>query len=284
MKSLFKRKPADSAVDATNHDAPVEVETSLLEQHIKEERESDPAAFAAEQLSTFQLTPGAKSLLDRSLDNAAKNTGEGLEDPDARIEVQLRAAVIDAAGNDLNIAIEALTASSKPTEIASVVQSLLYNVLKGAVFIANIDRQRYLDPNADFDMTMYTDRREEVSPMDGQTGHTPQADWNLEELKVLYGRDFGATEDVFATALEDLRLFFQLTVEAFGWDPDRPMPFGNVMEKDGSFTPIHDPEAALDQAEIKRQVSRAKRRDRTNTTLAAAAARAKEIVRAALQR
>ncbi len=60
------------------------------------------------------------------------------------------------------------------------------------------------------------------------------------------------------------------------------MPYGNVRNPDGSFTPITDPEIALDATEIKRKAAQAKRKEKTRANLSAAAVAAQQLLAAAL--
>lgn len=303
---LFKSKadPAAASTAESHDDAgALANETARLEEHIAD----DPAAKAALELAEFRMTPGAKSLLDRAMDNIAQNDGVGLDDPDARMSAQLRASLVNAAGGDLSVVIDALvTSCEEPKDIAPTLYSLGYNILKSAGFIANLDYRRYLDPRGDFDLSpyivlpnedgkyepgavrealghdFYADAREETR--DPPPGLDSTIDRENEFFRATYGADAESTEDIFACALEDLRLFLQLTVESFGWEADRPMPFAFLMDPDGSFTPINDPRLALDHYEIKRKESRARRRAKENTRMAAAAARAQELVKGALAR
>lgn len=306
IRSILGLATAATAENISDGDITDSVEASLLEQSIAEDRASNPAAFAAEQLTEFRLTPGAKSLLERSMDNLSKNNGTNIEDPDLKVQVQIRSGLIEAADNDLSIVLEALSTSAAPKEVPGMVYSMLYNVLKGAVFVANNDYRRYLDPRADFDITTYTgvsgrnetgkdrrdddgtsfaaDQREEHSPLEGLTGHPTSLDYQMDALHQLYGRFCESEDDVIPCALEDLRLFFQLTAESFGWDPTSVMPFSNVLETNGTYTPINDPMQALDAQQIKNQQSRALRRDKQNGMLAAAQEKARALARAALQR
>ena len=257
-------------------------EIDLLEKEIDAERLEDPIGFAAAQLREFRLTPGAQSLLDRAMDNVATSDGAGIDDPDARAEIVDRAAFVSATGNDLSVAITALIEASDPLDAASAVYSLTFNVLKAAVFIANLDLRRYLDPKQDYDLENYVDRREDER--DPPYGMETAQERQFQDMRRLYGIEFQSFEDAPACALSDLRLFFQLTVESLGWSPDRVMPFSNTQNPDGTFTPINDPAQALDAAEIRRQASRAKRRDRQSKLMAAATAKASEAVKAALAR
>jgi len=287
-----KAKPAQASVadskdghhetdDAALEQQEQATEAVALERHIAED---DPAAKAMLELESFSMTPGAKSLLDRAMDNLSNNDGAGLEDPDARIAVKQRAALVAAAGNDLSVVIAALVASCEdnPRDIAPTIFSVCFNVLKSAVFIANLDYRRYLDPRADFDLAMYADPREdEPSAPAGMATHVER---EFEYFRETYGASCEDLEDVFACALEDLRLFLQLTSESFGWDPDRPIPFAYMQRPDGGFDPINDPALALDNAEIKRKESQKKRRERESVRLAAAASAAAKMVASSLKR
>lgn len=276
-------------------------ETKAYMQRLEDEasRKEDPAGWAADQLDAFQLSPGAQSLLDRAIDNTSTNTGVGLTDADAKADAQGRAAILQASGNDLAIALSALTCEAEGDEAAGVVYSLCFNILKNAVFIGNMDYRRFLDPAQDNDLHLYlreydprkgedgrdprnepafeTDRRQDTSPLEGDTGFETGAEYQLAALRTLYG-DISAEEDVVAASLRDLRFYFQLLTESFGWPVDRPMPFANVQETDGSFTPITDAHQALDTSELRRQASRAKKRARNGALVNAAAARAREML------
>lgn len=293
---LGLNKKADETIPSTTTDESVDntsavgegtrvdesTELYLLEAEVNAERREDPIGWAAEQLGEFRLTPGAEHLLDRALDNLANSTGIGIIDEAQREDILGRAQLIKATGNDLSIAIEAVVGSCGPLEAPGAVYSLLFNVLKAAVFIANLDLRRYLDPKQDNDLSMYMDKREEdrAPPY----GYATRQEYEYAAMRELYGSEFQDFGDAPACALSDLRYFFQLTVEALGWNPDNTMPFSNVMNPDGTFAPINDPQQALDAAELRRQVSRAKKRERQATLNAAAVDKANELVRAALAR
>lgn len=276
-----------------------ETKAYLLAQQDAENRKEDPAGWAAAQLEEYALSPGAQSLLDRAVDNVARNTGVGLNDEDAKADAKMRGEILTASGNDLGIAIAALSSEAEGDEAAGIVYSLCFNVLKSAVFIGNLDYRRFLDPAQDNDLHLYmreydprkgedgrdprtdpafeTDSRQDHSPLEGDTGFETGAEYQLSKLRELYGH-IDTEEDVVAASLQDLRYYFQLLTESFGWPTDRPMPFANVMEPDGTFTPITDAGMALDSAELRRQASRAKKRARQGALTNAAAARAREML------
>lgn len=266
-----------------------------------EARKEDPAGWAAEQLEEFNLTPGAKLLLDRAVDNLSRNTGVGLVDEDAKFDAQQRAAIINASGNDISVAIVALSESCEVDEAGPIVYSLLFNVLKSAVFIGNLDYRQFLDPARDMDLHLYvnygevgksagedardpsdpkfhTDSRQDRSPLEGQSGFETHAEFQFARMKELYGSDMDDEGDVVAASLRDLRWYLQLLSESFGWDATRPMPFAFVQETNGEFTPITDAQVAMDHAEVRRAASRAKKRAKTNAVMSAAANKAREAL------
>ena len=287
--------------DALGEGTVISAETAAYVKQLESDaaRKEDPAGWAAEQLSNYVLSPGAQSLLDRAIDNVARNTGVGLNDEDAKADARMRGEILTAAGNNLGVAIAALSSEADGDEAASIVHSLCFNVLKSAVFIGNLDYRRFLDPAQDNDLHLYmreydarkgedgrdprtdpafeTDNRQDHSPLEGDTGFETGAEYQLASLRTLYG-DIHAEEDVVAASLQDLRFHFQLLTESFGWPVDRPMPFANVMEPDGTFTPITDAGMALDATELRRQASRAKKRARQGALVNAAAARAREML------
>jgi hypothetical protein len=262
------------------------------------------AAKANEELQSFELSPGSRNLLTRAIDNVIGNKGANLTDPTAKLAAESRSMFLEAADGDLAIALDAIAATFDAKNVAAQVFSLLYQLLKAATFIGNLDYRKAMDPTSDFDLHLYApisthgedgkdkydqdfaqflvDRREDRSPLEGQAGHPTQMEWQFERMQELYGRGFLVMEDAVVAALQDLQLFFQLTVEGFGWDPNRPLPFLFVSEgidKDGkptgNFTPIFSAEEALDTQEIKRQVATKKRAENMAVmrTVAAEAAR-----------
>lgn len=318
MKIL--RKKADKATASTPDDEnihahdDIKAEMAVLDDLISH----DPACAAAEKLVTFSLSPGAKSLRDRALDSMAVNTGVNLppELEDLKKATQARAALVGAAGNDLGIMIEAIVASAdNPKDIAPAINSLCFNVLKSASFFANLDYRRYLDPRGDFDLTTYTgitahgengdDERTALDFARDSREEEPSAPVGLDTIvdreRSYFGSTYGEAPgaepsaqraiyaesefEVIPNALEELRIFLTLTVEAFGWDLNgSPMPFAFLREKDESYTPITDVYVALDFYEIKRKESQARRNAQQAVQMLTAAEKARAIVAAALRR
>lgn len=299
MSIFGRRNTLSMAVASTGEHSDagaISNEIGRLEDHLA----NDPAAAAASALEGFELTPGAKSLLDRAVDNLSTQNASGFDaDPEFKQVVAQRAELLSACGSDLTVAISCLVDACKedPKAIAGMVYSLTYNALKGAVFFANLDYRRYLDPRGDFDLTPYmkarvedealgaefsADQREEQR--DPPPGMDSVFDREIAYFQSIYGSAVELTEDVFAAALTDLRTFLSLTAEAFGWDPERPMPFAQIAEPNGSFTPITDAQVALDHAEIKRKEARKRRAVADAERMAAAAQRAQAILASTLKR
>lgn len=313
----------DDTVDITEQERAAEA--ALAGDEVEEDSgDADPIMEAQERLKSFELSRGSHSLLDRALDSISRNTGAGLDDPDAAAEAKLRAALIKATGNSLSVAISAITMTTPVDDMPGAVYSLLYSVMRNALFFANLDyRQaqgmdmhsddatvgewffRYVGDEATLEALGHVivddnGERIELSPdsreqdVEPPVGFATLRDLQLAGLQEIYGH--GASGDrkhlvgadsedaasAVLTSLSDLRLFFQLTSESFGWDIDRPMPYGNVRNPDGSFTPITDPEIALDATEIKRKAAQAKRKEKTRANLSAAAAAAQQLLAAAL--
>lgn len=303
---LFKSK--QNEVNAVTAEEIEQIAQAPAQTEAAEQDVLDSAARAAAELEEYNLTPGAKSLLDRALDNLSQNTGAGLEDADARAEVQMRAELIAAAGNDLSVVIEALVDSAeRPQEVGASLYRLSYQIVKSAGFIANMDRQRWLDPRGDFDLyassyVTHVDTRRGEDGNDPRTtddvgspdkredipsapdGLATSVDRSYEWLREVYGSSIEDEGDVFAAALSDLRLYLQLTIESFGWNSDPrgqiegELPYVTIMAADGSFERITDATLALDHHEIKRQEARIKRRERQAKQLTAAQERAKAIL------
>lgn len=298
--NLFKSKkieaePATASVAEDEarkdhvHDG-IDAEIKALETAI----DDDPAARAALELESFEITPGAKHLLDLALDNMSTNTGEGIDDPQARDSIKLRAALIEAANNDLGVVIEAMVDScEKPTDVAPTLYSLLYNVVKSAGFYANLDYRRWCDPLQDFDLGAYgkagelddsnsSDPREDDPSAPDGLDH--RVDREIAFFRSLYGAEVVEDGDVILAAWSDLRLFCQLTAESYGWEADSDMPFVFAQETDGTFTPITDVRTAIDVLEINRKKSRARRAEREATKLNAAIERARKLTSKALSK
>lgn len=289
-----------------------QLEADRLEKLLAAEAENDPVAKAALNLQAFELSDGSRSLLDRAMDSISKNTGAGLDDEDARAEARMRAELTSAAGNDLSVVIEALGSSAGETEVAGMVYSYLYSVMKNCVFFANLDYRQAMNLDQYSDdavvegwFTRYVSDRYVTEALgrvvQDEQGHDVELSTDAREMhrELPYGfeerRDtqirllseqYSALdiEDAVVRALEDIRVFFQLTAECHGWNPDNPMPFGNTMNPDGSFSPLEDAVTALDAQEVKRQASQAKRRAKRATVTAAATAAARAAVSGALRR
>lgn len=274
--------------------------------------EAEAMAEAAEKLGKLELGEGSWSLVDRALDSIARNSGTGLDDPDAVARAKQNAALARIADGDLNAIIQGLIAVSAPADVAGNVYSYLYGVLKQAVFFANLDYRfaegmdQYSDEAAvqEFFVRYVSSTYVEEALGRVVEGRVLSADDTREfeqerrqrsdqgfedrrEIELAYLRErYGAEDPAEAVkqALEDLHLFFGLTVESLGWDSARPLPYGNVREADGKFTPITDVQNALDAAEISRQASQKRRREKRAADMANAAEAVAAIMAKSLQR
>jgi len=300
---IFRKNETAQAAAASTADDTARAEHDDTDNEIaalERDVENDPAAAAAEALEHYTLTPGAKSLLDRALDNLSQSDGAAIEDPDFKQTVKMRAALLDASGNDLPLALSSIVDACRDDakSIASLVYSLCYNVLKQSVFYANLDYRRYLDPRGDFDLApyvrarvedealgvdgFYVDAREEQRDAPPGLDNTIDREWAY--FRGVYGPGVEVTEDIFAASLTDLRIYLQLTTEAFGWDAERPMAYANIAESNGTFTPITDAQQALDHSEVQWKLKRRQRAAKDNSRLMAAADRAKAALAAASKR
>ena len=282
---------------------PVADEIAALE----DAAEHDPQMAAAEAVGNYQLTPGAQSLIDRAIDSLAKSDGANIPDPEFKLAVKNRAALLSATGGDLELAIHCIveTMGEDPKSIAGAVYNLCYSTMKQALFFANMDYRRYLDPKADFDLTVYrhadVDESYDPESVKAALGHDFYADRREEDREApaggdsvldrewryfadVYGAGVESTDDIFVAAISDVRTWLQLLTEAFGWNPESPMPFANVSNPDGSFDAITDPMVALDYTEVQSKERRKKRQIATANAMGAAAKLAAEKILAARAR
>lgn len=275
--------------------------------------EEEAIAAAAEKLEALELQPGSWSLIDRALDSMSRNTGAGLEDADAALEAKQRALLVKATDNDLQSIVSAIISSSPALDAAGNVYSILYACMKNCVFFANLDYQmaQGMDSFSDeatvqafFDRyvsTTYVDEalsrvvdgqslsaddereKEQEDKQRSDQGFEARREIELDYLKEKYAAT--DVEDAVVQALSDIQMLFQLTVESLGWDASRPMPFNNVRNADGvTFTPINDAKTAIEAAEIARQASQKKRREKRSSMLAGALAAAQAATLKGLQR
>lgn len=257
----------DDTIDITQELADLEAQdraADALEAHLAAEAKADPAEAANQRLAAFSLSPRAKDLLDKATENAMRNSGNGIDDESAKLKIKQMAELLAATDGDLSASLVALTDAMEVMELPNAVFSLCFSVQKAAIFIGNLQYRRALDPQ-DGEGTPVHDHREHRDPPYGLG-----PDGNDED-----------PVDAVRHAIEDVHLYLQLLTEAYGWDPERPMPFVYLAEKDGTFRPIYDVEQALDYLEIRRKQAQAKRAVKQAAGFAAAAARAKATLLAA---
>lgn len=271
---------------------------------------------AADKLEKLTLHEGSWGLIDRALDSMSRNTGAGLTDEDAKTAAKQRAALAKAADNDLSVMVQAIAQATPVMERGGAVYSLLYRVLSQCLFFANLDfRQaegmdafsdeagvqefftRYVnssyvdealarvvqDTNGDVMLSADDEREaEQEGQMRSEQGFEARRDAELRFLKEKYGSDEPA--EAVVQALEDVRLFFQLTAEVYGWDPAQTMGYAYVQNPNGTFTAITDARTAIDAQEIKREAAKKKRREARAAQMDAAQAAAEAIIAKALER
>lgn len=289
---------------------PVEPETTDDEPRTEEEQ----MAHAAERLEKLELGHGSWTLIDRALDNLSKNTGAGLADEDARQRAKELAALVSATDNQLDVLVSAIAQATPVLDRGLAVRNVLYRVLQQCVFYANLDYrqaegidaysddavvaaffERYVSSQyveealarvVDEQVLSAEDEREKEQ-RDQRTsdmGYEAVRDIQLRYLTDKYGVDASSLEDAVLQALQDIQLLFDLTAQSYGWDPNQPVPYGFVQEKDGSFTPINDAQTALDAQEIKRVAAQKRRREQRSEQMAKAHDIAAAIVAASLKR
>lgn len=290
--------------------APVEQETASDEPRTEEEQ----MAHAAEQLEKLELGHGSWTLIERALDSLSRNTGAGLTDEDARQRAKELATLVSATDNQLDVLVSAIAQATPVLDRGLAVRNVLYRVLQQCVFHANLDYrlaegldaysddavvaqffERYVssqyveealarvvdDRVLSHEDTREKERHDEVRDEDG---FEAMRDIQLRYLMERYGADACSLQEAVLGALQDIQLLFDLTAQSYGWDPNQPIPYGFVQEKDGTFTPINDAQTALDAQEIKRAAAQQRRREQRAAQMAKAQEIAAAIVAASLKR
>lgn len=276
--------------------------------------EEEQMAHAAAQLEKLELGHGSWTLIDRALDNIARNTGAGLTDEDARQRAKELAMLVSATDNQLDVLVSAIAQATPVLDRGLAVRNVLYRVLQQCVFYANLDYRQAegIDAYSDeatvaafFERYVSSQYVEEalarvvddqvLSTEDGrekerhdevmdENGFEAMRDIQLRYLSEKYGVDACSLEEAVLQALQDVQLMFDLTAQSYGWDPNQPVPYAFVQEKDGSFTPINDAQTALDAQEIKRVAAQKRRREQRSEQMAKAHDIAAAIVAASLKR
>jgi hypothetical protein len=236
-------------LDVVVHTPSVETEDEKFVRRIKE---------AQAKSKGFELSALTKALLDASCENVANSNGNGLTDESARKEAKAKADLMSACNNDLRTALVLITETNAYEDAPSLCYSICFAVQKASNFVANLWLRRAVDPSDGEGLAAH-DYRERREPPYGLGGDAPEG---VEAQK----QDYNAVLEAHDT----LHIYLQLLTEAFGWDPENPMPFMFQQRKDGNFEPIHNGVHALDITQVKAQVARAKRQERRSTGLAAA--------------
>lgn len=216
---------------------------------------------AQRQIKQFTLSTLQKRLLAAACENVGSAKGNGL-DAQARDEVLQRAALFTAFDNDLAKVLSQIAATVDTESAPGLAYSVCFAVQKACNFIANFWFRRALDPR-DGEGTPVHDYREQREAPYGLGAEEPAEEQRYESVQ---------------EALEVLHIYLQLLTESFGWDPENPMPYLFVQEKDGRFTPMHDAGHVLDIMEVRAQTARAKRQERRSKGLAACLAGARDAL------
>ena len=207
---------------------------------------------AQARVKAFELSPMQRRLLTAACENVANSKGTGLND-EARNEALNRAALFKACNNELKNVLIRITDSVPHAQCASLVYSVCFAVQKSANFVGNLWYRRALDPN-DGEGTPVHDYRDQREAPYGLGAEAPDSESSYESIE---------------EALEIVHIYLQLLTETCGWDPDSPMPYLFLAEKDGRFTPIHDVGHVFDIMEVRAQTARVKRQSVRAAGLAA---------------
>lgn len=216
---------------------------------------------AQARVKAFELSPAQRGLLMAACENVANSKGTGLND-EARNEALNRAALFKACNNDLKQVLIRITDSVPHADCSSLVYSVCFAVQKAANFVGNLKYRRALDPN-DGEGTPVHDYREQREAPYGLGADPADPESSYESIQ---------------EALEVVHIYLQLLTETCGWDPDSPMPYMFLAEKDGRFTPIHDVGHVFDIMEVRAQTARVKRQATRAAGLAACLAGAKDAL------
>lgn len=264
--SLNKNKPATSA--AAPHDFiddTLDVTDAMeakaladkLEAHLANGDDEDRAALAQLELRKFKPNVYTRQLTELAILNLCNEPSPKL-DAAARDKAKFRKDLLEATGHDLPIACAIIAQTTDHRDAPGAIYSLCFNVVKAALFVANMHYRRALDPKADFDLEQFVDRREDEreAPYGLQRDSITFAD----DIVLLKAETFDdAPDNVILEGLRDVKLFCSLIAESFGWQSDEDMPYMFDAQPDGSFRPVFDAETALDMSEVKRLAARARR-------------------------
>lgn len=228
-----------------------------LEEEVAKDAAVEPTA--ANKLADFRLSHVARALLDKACVNVSENKGTGIEDPVARDTTGVIADLFSIAdydiGNVVNLIITNL--GDDPKAALSMSYKACYALQKALNFVGNMAYRRALDPKSDFDLEQFVDYREEERS--APYGLDPIGAFDINDAMYEGQPD----EDIVFNALEECHILLQLLTEMCGWDPEQPMPYAVIQNKDESFEQIHDLQHCLDLMEIRYKESRARRQQNT---------------------
>lgn len=273
---------ANEAVDITSaelmgecwgnmdEDLSVDDEINKLEGLLLDEA-GDRAAMAMSKLADFTLEPRVLDLLEFCIDNVIDSKPERIEDKGRRAKAEMHVAILEMADRDLSAAIDLIVQSAAKGDEPGAVYGLCYALQKSSTYRSNLLYREALDPKADQD----ADEEHNIAPhdhalhADAPVGCGADVD-ELDELTVgkfnVEGgfRKLSRYEQVLVD-YQDLYYYLQLLTEAFGWDPDAPMPYSYEVSGDGAtakFRAIYDAEMALDHQQVQANARKALRADK----------------------
>jgi len=267
----------DDTLDVTDsvaEAAALKAEADKLEKHLANGDDEDRAALAQLALRKFQPSPYCRQLIELAVLNQCNEPSPAL-DADAREKAKFRKEILELARHDVGMAASLIAQTAPLEDVPNMNYSLVFNVGKSALFVANNHYRRALDPKANWSFEEFVDQRE----------HQREAPYGLERDSITFEDDvelmkntyFGGEtpDEQVLQGLRDAHEFLYLIAQSFGWDSEDGMPYMYDMQPDGSFKPVYDAEHALDLFEVKRAAARIKRE------AAQAEARAKTIKNAA---
>lgn len=277
-KTTDKPAALDDTIDITE-DLALSAQLEELEDIVADDAETDPQGVAAGRLADYRLTPLSLTLLDKAIVNVAENNGRAITDPQQKDQVLFRGEILANSGHDLSVAIDTIIEAVDTLSAPGLIYNLVFNIQKAVNFVGSVLYRQALDPNQDIDLVQYADYREEDTERAAPYG------LGVEHEDINARRYEGQLKcDVVKDAIDELHIYLQLVTEAFGWDPEQPMPYMFLQNKDGSFKSVWDLNLMLDIMEIRRQEARAKRDAERSKNLGAALARSRALLKKAARK
>ncbi len=257
-------------MEALAAEAPAKVVETADERYVRQIKE------AQAKLGDLRLRPMTLTLLAAACANVASSDGRGISDADARQEIQDRAALFVAFGNELPDVLDCIADSVAIEDVPGQVYSTCFAVQKATNFVTNLKYRTALDADDGEGIPVH-DHRERSEP---PCGLGPEGEEPVEFDGVREHADAWIEPHIeILTAYEELHVYLQLLAEAYGWDTESPMPYLFVAQLDGTFNAVHGAEHALDIMEVRSKESRARRAKKRSAGLQAALAGARTMLK-----